>query len=335
MISKTRLIISVQLILIALLAGSIAYLVNNNETEITETNKGQRFLSPRIYSGIIEPKSFLIVNYAPLREEIEQYLTQTKGNVSVYVENMRSGAFIGLNERKGYPPASLNKVTTAMLIMKQVEDGKLSLSSKIPIPDNARSNAFGTLYQAEEKELPLNVLFEKMLKESDDTAFKTLNPLVDPNDRSLLLSYLDYYSDESVDRTKPGEDYPTGLVTTKSMYHLFSSLYLSTILEPASSEYILSLMTNTSFDINTLAELPPDVIVSHKFAMKYDGKEQYLHDCGIMYVDNMRVFYCVMTQGIPRSQAEQHIGIIVNGIYSYVVNTRDTLDQYKDLYGFN
>ncbi len=333
---STRTLLVIQSVLIVLLLVSTIYLLTTKEFNSSPSPVGkQQLLSPRVYSGLLEPKSFLIVNYAPLKNNIQEYIKATNSTISVYVENMRTGAFVGIDERQGYPPASLNKVQTAMLIMKQVEDGKLSLDTSISIPSAARSNAFGILYTTNETQLPLRVLLEKMLRESDDTAFKTLNPLVDQNDRALLLSYLDYYSDESFDNTKPGEDYPTGLVTPKSIYHLFSSLYLSSVLEPSSSEYILSLLTNNVFDINTLADLPSNVTIAHKFAMKYDGKEEYLHDCGIMYVDNMRIFYCVMTEGVDRKSAEFHIGNIVNGIYEYVITTRTTLDEYKDLYNFD
>src|SRR3989344_9559300 len=250
-------------------------LISHNKTVPNEVQSNYHgLLSPRVYSGLLEPKSFLIMNYAPLKENIEPFIRKNNISASVYVENLRSGALAGIDERISYPPASLNKVPTAMLIMKQVEKGELSLNQMIPIKDELRSNAYGDLYKTPEKELELKVLLEAMLKESDDTAYKILREYIKEEDRGLLLAYLDYYSEDSVGSKELGEESDFGIVTPKSMYNLFSSLYLSTVLEPKDSEYVLSLLTNTSFDVKKYAMLPEDVIVAQKFGLKYDEKQK-------------------------------------------------------------
>lgn len=327
---KLKSLIIIEALVILVLLGYI--LIPSVYTQNKNASKG--LLSPRVYEGILEPKSFLILNYVPLKNEIESFIQQNKLNVSVYIENMRSGSHVGLNEREGYPPASLNKVLVAILIMKKVEDGELSLDSEIEIIDEDRNGAFGDLYKTKETRLPLRILLEKMLRESDDTAFFALNRLADNEDRTLIMSYLDYYSDESPDKTKPGEDSENGLVTPKSMYNMFSSLYLSTILKPENSEYILSMLTDTVFDIHEVAELPENITIAHKFAVKYIGKEKFFHDCGIMYVDDGRIFYCVMTKDLSSKTAESLIGAIVHNIYYYHTQTRDKLEYYKKIYSY-
>ncbi len=322
--------------LLSILAALLHYSTSTNGGQESKSiiNNKTNLLSPRVYAGILEPKSFMIVNYAPLKLSIESFIKKNNLNMSVYMQNLRDGALIGVDYRKGYPPASLDKVHTAILIMKRAERGELSLDTPIPINDSLRSSAYGSLYKTQSKELPLNVLMEKMLRESDDTAFKILANYVDPNDKSFLLSYLDYYSRDSTDNTFPGEDRELGLVTPKSMYNVFSSLYFSTVLEPEDSEYILSLLTDTVFDINKIAELPGNVTVAQKFALKYTKADNYLHSCGIMYIDERRLFYCVMTEGIDKKNAEAVIGAVVNSIYTYTINTRLELDKLKDEYHF-
>jgi beta-lactamase class A len=326
MVKLKHIIIIEALVILILLAYVIVPKVKINET------KKERLLSPRVYEGILESKSFLILNYAPVKNDIDSFIQKNRLNVSVYIENMRSGAFVGINERKGYSPASLNKVLTAILIMKKVEDGELSLDSEIEIKEKDRSSAFGDLYKIKENKLPLRILLEKMLRDSDDTSFLVLNSMTDVEYRALIMSYTDYYSDESTDKTKPGEDSENGLVTPKSMYNIFSSLYLSTILKPENSEYILSLLTNTAFDINEAADLPKNVTIAHKFAIKYAGNDKFFHDCGIIYIKDGRIFYCVMTKDIDSKAARRLVGSIVHDIYRYHTGTRDTLDYYKKLY---
>lgn len=321
--------------LIILLAILAVLFLNKNINIKADIGRQSGLLSPRVYSGLVEPKSFMIVNYAPLKTSIESFIKENHLNMSVYIENLRTGASIGINEKKGYPPGSLDKIHNAILIMKRVERGELSLDNVLPINDSLRSNAYGSLYKTELKELPLSMLMEKTLKESDDTAFKILATYVNLSDKAFLLSYLDYYSRDSTSNTFPGEDRELGLVTPKSMYNVFSSLYLSTVLEPKSSEYILSLLSDTVFDINNIAELPSNVTVAQKFALKYTKQDKYLHSCGIIYTGEIRLFYCVMTEGLNQKTAEAVIGAVVNSIYTYTIDTRNKLDKLKKVYNFD
>ncbi len=329
MIIKSRVILIIQTIVILLLSILLFLSYSTNNDQSMEQDYSDKLLSPRIYANVLEPKSYLIVNYAPLKNSIEQYILSNKISASVYIENLRSGAFIGINERKAYHPASLNKVLTAMLISKKIEDDELSWDEMVNI-DAFRSNYFGTLYQSKESKHSVRFLMGQMLQESDDSAFKTLNNLVDDDDYDLFISYLDYYSDDSLQKTKPGEDAQHGLITPKSMYNVFSSLYLSTLLDAQNSEYILTLLSNTSLDIKTIAQLPFDTKLAHKFGMKYDGKDQFFHDCGILYIKERRIFYCVMTQDMQKESAIQFSAVVVDAIYNYTVLTHETLDEYRD-----
>ncbi len=323
---NTKWIIGGLVLVIIVLSALLLHSMSQN-TSTPSPNQPLRLLSGRVYAGLLTPKSFLILNYAPLRNELESYITAEHLNVSVYLVNLRDGASIGINERKGYSPASLNKVPVAILIMKKIEDGDLTLDTPVPIPNELRTDTFGTLYKINAKELPVHVLLEHMLKESDNTAFLILSKLADQKDAQLILSYFDYYSDDSVDNTKPGQETENGLVTPKSMYNVFSSLFLSTILTPEHSEYILRILTNTTFDIKKIAQLPDNVTVSQKFGEKYVNGEKNFHSCGIIYAHQMRLFYCIMTKDMKEEDAIKTIGGMTHAIYEYAIETRSILDE--------
>lgn len=326
MANKLKIIAFVQTIIILFLVGVIVILflqINNNKT--TTTKEGAKLLSPRIYSGILESKSFLILNYAPLKNDIETFIKRNNLSISVYVENMRDGAFMVINERRGYPPASLNKIPLAMLILKRIEDKEMDFDMEIEINDYDRTETSGTLFKVNENKLPVRVLIERMLQESDNTAFNALRHYSNPEDISLLTSYIDYFS-EDIQQTENKSD---ELITTKSVYNLFSSLYLSTMLESKNSEYILSILTNTTLDIKKTANLPDDAVVAHKFASKYTTDNRIFHDCGIIYYRDMRIFYCVMTKDLDKTTAINVVGKIINKIFNYSVDARKTLDFYN------
>ncbi len=298
----------------------------HKERPITSVNpKG--LLSPRVYAGLIESKSYLIVNYNPLREELKEYInniSEKNATVAVYVENIRDGASMSINGQEGFSPASLSKVPMAILIAKKVEDNELNWSTPLTIENADRTDSWGDLYQTPERQLPLKVVFEKMLKDSDNTAFNVLNHYKDHDDYlNLLWDYYGYYQVNS-------SDSKTHQVTPKSMYNLFSSLYLSTILQQKDSEYILKLLSNTSFDIHKIANISTDITIAQKFGEKYDDGEQYFHSCGIIYVDDMRVFYCIMTHHLEKDKGQKVIGEILHNIYDYTIISRKNLDFLKE-----
>ena len=115
------------------------------------------------------------------------------------------------------------------------------------------------------------------------------------------------------------------------MYNIFSSLYLSTILQPQHSEFILSTLTDTVFNIEKSAKLPDDVTIAHKFGARYNDDQKIFHDCGIMYIHSkgMKLFYCIMTENLDNNIARKEIGKIVRAVYSYSLDARNNFDYYK------
>ena len=287
-------------------------------------------LSKRIYSGILEPKSLLILNFDPLRDELEEYINKKNISASVYVENLRDGASFSINENKAFLPASLNKLPVAIIIMKKIERRELSLNTMIEIMDSDRTDTFGQLYKTKEKKLPLHVLLNSMLKESDNTAFRALRRQIKDEDLQFLLGYLDYYINTIDSKTVRKGYNENDFVSVNSIYNLFSSLYLSTVLNPKDDEYILSLLTDTVFDIKKIAHLPEDVVVAQKFGAEYEENLSYFHDCGIMYFGESRVFYCIMTENLSQQDAINFIGFTVNLIHKYFLDIRAELDSYKE-----
>lgn len=316
--------------LLALLAVNFSIL-KKTEKNLSEL-KVQNYtglLSPRVYSGILQPKSLLIVNFEPLRERLQDYISGNNLSISVYLVNLRDGASIGINEKKGFLPASLNKIPVAILIMKKIEKGELKLDTMLEIRESDKTDTFGQLYKSNENKLPLRILLEKMLRESDNTAFNVLKNNIDQKDLNFLLSYLNYHSQDIIVPNLKNDEEKYEYVNAKSIYNLFSSLYLSTLLEPKDSEYILSLLTETVFDIKKIAKLPDDVIVAQKFGAEYANNVKYFHSCGIIYVGTSKIFYCIMTEKLEQNDAVKTFDFIINLIYKYVTDIRAELDAYK------
>ncbi len=322
---KLKCLVIFEAVAITFLLAALIYSHSNN-LKIEKQFSKDEFLSPTINAGIIKSKSLLIVNFKPLRQKLQTYIRENKINASVYVENLRNGAFMGIDERAEFYPASLNKLPIVILIMKRVEEGELKLDQMLPIMDSDRVSTSGLLYKTSEKEIPLHVALEKMLKESDNTALRVLFRYINTDDLKLIF---DYYGIE-LGVNPEGKQQDVTYVSPKVMFNLFSSLYFSTVLEPKNSDYILSLLTETIFNINKQANIPDNVRVAHKYGEHYIQNKRYFTACGIMYIDETRIFYCIMTKGInDEKKAIETIRFMVHEIYSYVNDTRAKLDTYK------
>lgn len=322
MIIKLKHLVILEALLVLILAGVMLnyYLAE----KAAEQKIMEGFLSPRIYKGVLQPKSFLIVHFKPLKQEITNYIEKNNINASVYVENFRNGAFMGINEKTEFIPASLNKLPVAILIMRNIESGNLSFDTKIQIRDSDRTRGYGDLYKTPEKELPLKPVLEKLLKESDNTALRMLLHYVDLEDLQFMY---DYYG---LDLTIVNDNQKhTDLVSPKELSSLFLSLYFSTVLEPENSEYILSLLENSEIDIKKMAAIPDNVRIPHKFGANYYQNNKFFHDCGIIYIDDSRIFYCIMTEGASEEKSLKAISTIVHDIYEYIIEERAKKENYK------
>ncbi|MBI5391545.1 serine hydrolase [Candidatus Woesearchaeota archaeon] len=266
------------------------------------------FLSPRITSGLLEEKSYLIMNFEPLRLELQEYIKEKKINVSVYIENIRNGASMGINANNKYYPLSLTKVPIAIAIMQGVEKGRLGLNQEIPITEEDKKKTWdGDIDHIKEDQLQIHVLLEKMLQASDNAPAVTLLHYIDVHDLQVLLNY--YPIDLRAYLSYVNMSAPS--ITARSMANIFRSLYLSTTLNTEHAAYILSLLANSTMNINEVAHLPPKVVVAHKYGI--DAKN--FHDCGILYDNEIRRVYCILTKADSTQQAIDTTGEILNRAY--------------------
>jgi len=279
-------------------------------------------LSPMVYTGMLPPESHLIFSFKPLQEDVKNYLKGRGADASVYVLNMKDGASFGINSTKPYKALSLNKLPVAIIILKKVEQGELRLDTVLTIEPQDRDNKSGTLYANPADGLSVRELLRYMLSESDNTALNVLTRQESIEDLHKISVYLNYYTDDVPFLEPPFND--SFEITPKSTANVFLSLYTSSILNPEDSEMIISDLENNSFDVKKYAGLPDNVIVSHKYGSYFNDKESLFHDCGIMYIRESRIFYCIMTKGLDQDRAVDIVGTTVNKIYNFVSEAQKT-----------
>lgn len=251
-----------------------------------------------------------ILHYNQLRVSIGSRFhssDNTEGNVSVYLQDIKKGSWMGINEKEGFVPASLLKVPIAIAIMKKVENGELSLDQKIEIKSGDIDSFAGVpeRFKAGETKTVFD-LIEMMLKISDNTSKNVLKGLLSDEEVNSVFVHIGInnpYLEDNEDK----------MVTTRQFSRIFKSLYFSTYLKPENSEKILELLTDTREESLISAGVPYDVQVAHKYGERSDA----LHDCGIVYEKNNPYFLCIMTRQIDLISAKSIIKDISQEIYQY------------------
>ena len=257
----------------------------------------------------MEKQKSYIGSYSQLRLRIVALLEGANGSYGIYMEDLVSGAWTGINEREGFVPASLAKVPLSMAIMKKIENGDMSLDQKIETIDSdldpryseIAQNGSGQVYTVKE-------LLTLMLRRSDNTAQAALYRQLSPEEMEEASIAVGIRS-----ISKPEEDVK---ITPKQYSNIFRSLYFSSYLKRPSSQYLLSVMTNTKFRGVLQAGVPEGVKVAHKIGV-WNNEKSY-HDCGIVYYPDNPYFLCVMTKNSNPERAEERIISISREAYNFI-----------------
>lgn len=88
-----------------------------------------------------QPKSL-----APLRAQLDQLRASFPGDMSIYMKNLTSGEEIAFDSDKVFETFSVIKLAIAAEVMHQVEQGKFSLTDRIPLTAANERLPSGVLY---------------------------------------------------------------------------------------------------------------------------------------------------------------------------------------------
>ena len=305
-------ILSVSL-LVNLLFGFLLLTNKNNSAPTTTLEASQNdypLISKRVF---VDNPNDILINFVPLRHNLQKIADTHKNSVSIYFEYLPSGTSIGINDKSLVRLSSLSKIPTVMAIYKKMEKGELSKNDVIQIQPQHIDAAFGTLAN---KGSGATVTIEEVIKhsitESDNTAQNILLSLLTPEEINSVYEYLDIPFQQE-------DNHP--LISAKNYSSILRSLYLSSFVSFKSSQEILDLMTKTIFQDKLPAGVPAQIPIAHKIGV-FELKEQSqsaFSDCGIVYIPKRPYILCILTKG-DNAFAQQAMKEISKTIYEYVVN---------------
>lgn len=248
-------------------------------------------------------------SYVPLKESIAEIISQSDGKWGVYFEDLTFHSWTGINERDKFKPASLLKVTTVSAVLKEIEEGETSLDLKVALDNDDLNYAYGDLYKKKGDLFTVAQLIEIALVHSDNTAIKALHKLM-AEDRWAEARIAMGVPVVSIEESEKGT-----VLSPKEFSNVFRSLYFAGYLCRTSSNWVLSLLSNTEFTEGIPAGVPKNVKVSHKIGTW--ASEGSMHDCGIVYA-NHPYLLCIMSEGTSVEEGTRVIKEISKTVYDYV-----------------
>jgi beta-lactamase class A len=315
-------------------AGFIGYTLSSQRYKkilasiksVRESNSGYSFISPLLFQKL--PLELSSEKFAPLVKKIgmiaQSYPKESLKRYAVYLKDLNSGYWTGINHNDQYDPASLLKVIVGIAAYRQEEDHPGFINTyPVYTKEIAQINkqfAFApatALSVGEAYSLP--DLLHKMLTDSDNGA------------KDLLLSSL---SDEEVEKVyselsvkQPDEnDSSTYTISALDYSRFFRILYNSTYLSRKNSNALLEMLVQAKYPHGIAEPIPSTVPISHKFGEHVIGANKIaqgveLHDCGIIYQEKNPYFLCVMTEGEKVETLQKFISEVSKTTYQEMADS--------------
>lgn len=302
-------------IILTFLALNSFLLVKLYEKPAVPPSRSFKFVNPSSVEPIDQANQdvSLILHYKGLGGILNDDINSSpisREDVGVFLQDARTGAWLGINEKKGFVPASLLKISVMMAVLKKVERGEIKLTDSITLVQEDADSAYGDLYKSVPgSNFTVWDLLNVMIIRSDNTAKNALRRQLSDDELYAVFTHV------GIENPYTTSD---ATVTPRSFVRILKSLYFSTYLSPELSEKALDLASDTNEESLLSRGVPPEIQVSHKFGERINGEEVSLHDCGIVYHPKNPYFLCVMTKGVDEAVEKKLIQQISKDVFIFV-----------------
>ncbi len=234
-----------------------------------------------------------------LRNSISRIVSTIDGKVGVAVMHIENRDTLSINGKSHFPMQSVFKFPLAMAVLKQIDQGKLSLNQKIHIDKkDLHPNFWSPLrdkYPNGNTDIPLSELLRYTVSESDNSGCDLLFRLlggprkVEKTIHNLGVKEIAIVATEE-DMHKEWNVQYTNWCEPIAMTHLLDILNSGKALSKTSNDFLIKLMTETTIGAHRIKGLLPEgTIVAHKTGLSdtnSKGVTAATNDVGIITLPN-------------------------------------------------
>jgi beta-lactamase class A len=210
---------------------------------------------------------------AALAARLRQTVQGFRGDVGVYVRNLRTGATVEINADTVFPTASMIKVPILLAMYDQVQRGRLNLEARLPRPDTLNYRYVEATdvvaYMAPGDTLPLRELAFLMLSVSDNVASLWIQAEVGGGVEVNRWLEANGFRHTRVNSRTPGREaartaYGWGQTTPREIARALVMIREGRAVSPRASEDMYRLLTSSYWRGEALSQIPPTVQAASK-----------------------------------------------------------------------
>ncbi|WP_291636039.1 serine hydrolase [Clostridium sp.] len=234
---------------------------------------------------------------------LKKFLETRKGTYSFYFEEIKSGYRYGVNENKKMLSAGCIKLPLAITLLKEVENGKIDLQTKIKIEaeDKVHSKR-GIIHEFSGKEYSIIDLLIAMLIQSDNTAANKLIDILSMERINELFEEMGLIN-TTLKRVTTGvkleQDELENTTSSFDLSQCFKMLYLKQYLNEENSDLIINILKKQQVT-NKIPFYIPKQIQSN-LAHKGGSLETVENDTILMMIPKGQFIFTVMANDLPNN----------------------------------
>lgn len=228
-------------------------------------------------------------------KEVRRYLEDRLGRYSFYFEDLKSGFIYGYNEHVKMTSAGCMKLPVVMAVLKDVEEGKISLDDNILLTSKDRVEGSGILKELNSREYTIKELIIVTLIESDNTATQKLVGIMGFDDLDRKFKEMGLKDTNMNDM--PGS--PINLTTSYDLSLCWKLLKNEEYLTREHSRYIIELLKGDNKKKKTAFYL--DENLKQKIASKAGGLTGVENDTTLIEIQKGDFIFTIMSADLPNS----------------------------------
>lgn len=226
-----------------------------------------------------------------LQLQIETLVKGFKGDIGIYVHDLKHNKIVSINADTIFPTASIVKISILTGIMDKLEKGELQYHQQLTYKDSllyAGEDILGSFKDNEK--IDLSKVMMLMLTTSDNTASLWLQSLAGGGTRiNKILDSIGFTSTRVNSRTPGREEdrnsYGWGQTTPREMESFMERIVNGDILSKNASEKMLRLLSRQYWDEEAISQVPPGIFIADKNGAVDASRSE------VMYVNSQRNTY--------------------------------------------
>ena len=205
-----------------------------------------------------------------LEKQLQALIVGFKGDIGIYVHNLKNNRQVAIQADTIFPTASIVKIPILTGIMRKLEDGQLTYHQPLVYKDSL-------LYEGEDilgsfknnEKIELSKVLMLMLTTSDNTASLWLQSIAGTGTRiNELMDSLGLpntrVNSRTPGRTEQRNKWGWGQTTPREMGHLLEKIINHEVISYSASEKMLRLMSRNYWDEEAISRIPADVFIASK-----------------------------------------------------------------------